>query len=141
MYTGRSSQPRPRSNLLSQKHHGAELNFITTHLSGYGGIHSQVSHKITGLFPPGAALGVFSSSPLPPPPPPCKTRFRHRRKLKLTGLIAYVMFYKICKFESSTISNDVITKDNGKIRASTKPNKLYIIRKILMRAIRKCTFY
>ena len=45
----------------------------------------------------------------------CKIRFRHPRKLKLTGLIAYIMFHKICKFESSTIINDVITKNNGKI--------------------------
>ena len=41
MYTGRSSQPRPRSSLLSQKHYGVELNFILIHLSGYGGIHPQ----------------------------------------------------------------------------------------------------
>ena len=42
MYAGRSSQPRPRSSLSSQKHHGAEPNFISVHLSGYGGVHSQV---------------------------------------------------------------------------------------------------
>ena len=47
---------------------------------------------------------VFS----PPPPPPCKIRSRHPRKLKFTGLIAYVMFYKICKFESLPIINEVI---------------------------------
>ena len=34
----------------------------------------------------------------------------------------------------------MITKNNGKIRTSVKPNKLYIIRQVLMRAIRKCTF-
>ena len=39
-----------------------------------------------------------------------KIRSKHPRELKLTGLIAYIMFYKICKFESSTIRNDVITK-------------------------------
>ena len=37
-----------------------------------------------------------------------KIRSRHPRELKLTGLIAYIIFYKICKFESSTITNDVI---------------------------------
>ena len=30
------------------------------------------------------------------------------RKLKLRGLIAYIMFYKISKFESSKMTNDVI---------------------------------
>ena len=52
--------------------------------------------------------GVFST-------PLSKTRFRHPRKLKFAGLIAYIMFYKICKFEILTIINDVITKNNGKI--------------------------
>ena len=36
--------------------------------------------------------------------------------------------------------NNVITKNNGKIPTSPKPNKLYIIRKVLMRAIQGCTF-
>ena len=31
--------------------------------------------------------------------------------------------------------NDIITKNNGKIRTSVKPNKLYVIRKVLIRAI------
>ena len=39
------------------------------------------------------------------------------------------------------MSNDVLTKDNGKMRMSEKPVKLYIIRKVLKRAIQKCTFY
>ena len=42
MYTGRSSQPRPRQrsqSLLSQKHDGVKLNFIVIHKSGYGGVH------------------------------------------------------------------------------------------------------
>ena len=57
--------------------------------------------KSTGLFPPGAALGgVFH--------PLCRTKSRHRRKLKFTELIAYVIIYKICKFESLTIINDVM---------------------------------
>ena len=72
-----------------------------------------INPKSTVLFPPGAALGgVFH--------PLCKIRSRHPRKLKFTGLTAYVTFYKIRKFESSTIINDVITKNNGKIRHLTK---------------------
>ena len=38
----------------------------------------------------------------------CKIRSRHPRKLKPTGRIAYIMFYKICQFKSSTITNDLI---------------------------------
>ena len=34
--------------------------------------------------------------------------------------------------------NDVITKNNRKIRTSAKPDKLYIIRKVMMSAFRKC---
>ena len=30
--------------------------------------------------------------------------------------------------------NDVIAKNNGKIRTSSKPEKLYIIRKVMTRA-------
>ena len=37
--------------------------------------------------------------------------------------------------------NDVITKLNGKIRTSAKPNKLCIIQKVMMRAFRKYNFY
>ena len=37
--------------------------------------------------------------------------------------------------------NDIITKNNGETRTSVKPNKLYIIRNVLMRVIQKCTFY
>ena len=40
--------------------------------------------------------------------PLCNFRSRHPRKLKFIGLIAYVMFYKICRFESLPIINDVI---------------------------------
>ena len=36
---------------------------------------------------------------------------------------------------------DVVTKNNGKIRTSAKPNKLYITRNVLTTAIQKCTFY
>ena len=64
--------------------------------------HQNINPKSTGLFSPGAALGGVFSTPL------CKIRSRHSRKLKLTRLIAYVMFYTISKFESSTVLNDVI---------------------------------
>ena len=37
--------------------------------------------------------------------------------------------------------NDVITKNNGKIQTSAKPNKWYIIQKVMMRAFRKCSLY
>ena len=62
----------------------------------------NLNPKSTGLFPPGAALRGFFSTHL------CKIRYRHPRKLKFTRLIAYLMFYKICKFEGLTIINDVI---------------------------------
>ena len=66
--------------------------------------------KSTGLFPPGEALeGVFH--------PLCKIRSRHARKLKFTGLIAYIMFYKIYKFENLTIINDVIVTSLPKTMA------------------------
>ena len=29
-------------------------------------------------------------------------------------MMAYIMLYEICKFESSTITNDIITKNNSK---------------------------
>ena len=51
------------------------------------------------------------------PPPLCKIRSRHPRKLKFTGLIAYIMFYKTCKFESLTIINDVIITSLPKTKA------------------------
>ena len=57
--------------------------------------------KALGFFLPVQHWGVFST-------PLCKTRSRHPRKMKFTGLKAYVIFYKICKFESLTIINDVI---------------------------------
>ena len=62
----------------------------------------KLNPKSAGLFPPGAGLGGVLSTPL------CKIRSRHPRKLKFTGLIAYVMFYKIRKFESLTMIDDVI---------------------------------
>ena len=38
-------------------------------------------------------------------------------------------------------SQDVITKNNGKVRRSEKSVKLYIIRKVLTRVIQKYKFY
>ena len=65
------------------------------------------------------------------PPPLCKIRSKHPRELKLTGLIAYIMFYKIRKFGSSTITNDVIMMSLPKTMAKFGPprnqTKLYII--------------
>ena len=37
--------------------------------------------------------------------------------------------------------NDVITKNNDKILTSSKPDKLYIFRKVMIRAFRKCNYY
>ena len=47
MYTGRrSSQPRARSSLLSQKDYEVEPNVISIHLSGNGEVHPQVKEII-----------------------------------------------------------------------------------------------
>ena len=51
----------------------------------------------------------------------CKVRSRHSRELKLTGLIDCIMFYKICKFESSTLTNDVIMTPLPKTMAKFEP--------------------
>ena len=32
-------------------------------------------------------------------------------------------------------------ENNGKMRTSAEPNKMYIVGKVLMRAIQKCNFY
>ena len=37
--------------------------------------------------------------------------------------------------------NGFITRNNRKIRTSVKPGKWYIIRKVMIRAFRKCNFY
>ena len=42
---------------------------------------------------------------------------------KLTGLKAYIMFYKIRKFESSTITNDVIMTSLPKTKAKFGPRR------------------
>ena len=74
----------------------------------------QINPKSTRLFSPGTAQGgVFH--------PLCNIRSRHHRELKLTGLIAYIMFYKIYKFESSTVTNDVIMTSLPKTMAKFGP--------------------
>ena len=70
-----------------------------------------------------------------------KTCQRPPTALKLGRLIVYSKFHKICKFENHVTRNDVITKNNGKMQTSAEPNKIYINRKDLMRAIQKCNFY
>ena len=50
-----------------------------------------------------------------------------------------MQIWKLC--DKKWRHNDIITNNNEKMRTSAKPNKLYIIRKVLMRAIQKCTFY
>ena len=72
-----------------------------------------------------------------------KTCQQQLTELKLGKLIAHSKFHKICKFESHVIRNDVIMTSlpkQWKMRTSAKPNKLYIIGNVLMRAIQKCTF-
>ena len=56
------------------------------------------------INPKSTGRGMYST----PPPPLCKSILRHPKKLKLTGLIAYIMLYKMCKFESSTIINVIM---------------------------------
>ena len=55
---------------------------------------------------------------------------------------------QIYKFENRLTRNNVIMtslpktmKDNGKVRTLKEPNKIYIVRKVLRRAIQKCLFY
>ena len=73
---------------------------------------------------------------------------RQPAALKLCRLIVLLKFYKICKFENHVTRTDVIMmslpktmENNGKMRTSAEPNKMYIVGKILMRAIQKCNFY
>ena len=55
------------------------------------------------------------------PPSLGKIRSGHSRKFKLTGLVACIIFYKICKFESSTITDDVIMASLPKTMAKFGP--------------------
>ena len=78
-----------------------------------------------------------------------KTCQKEPTALKLCRLIVSPKFPKICKFENHVTDeewrhNDVVTKtmeNNGKMRTSAEPNKIYIVRKALKRAIQKCNFY
>ena len=60
-------------------------------------------------------------------------------------MIAFGKFHKICKFENHATRNDVIMmslpKTMKKMRTPEKSVKLYVIRKVLTRAIQKCEFY
>ena len=70
-----------------------------------------------------------------------KTCQRQPAALQLFRLIVHLKFYKICKSESHVTRNDVImmplpktVEDNGKMRTSEEPNKIYIVGKVFMRA-------
>ena len=78
----------------------------------------------------------------------CKTCQRQPTALKLSRLIVYPKFHKICQFENHVTRNDFIMmslpktmENNGKMRTSMEPNKIYIVRKDLMKVIQKCNFY
>ena len=69
-------------------------------------------------------------------------------RIETWQLIVHLKIHETCRFESHVTRNDVIMmslpktmENNGEMRTSAKPNKLYIIRKVLMGAIQKCTFY
>ena len=67
------------------------------------------------------ALSFFSTGGGCFPPSLCKIRSGHSRKFKLTGLEACIIFYKLCKFESSTITDDVIMASLPKTMAKFGP--------------------
>ena len=61
--------------------------------------------------------------------------------------VVHLKFHKIWKFEDHVTRNDVIMmplpktiESDGKMRTSAEPNKIYIVGKVLMRAIQKVTF-
>ena len=73
-----------------------------------------------------------------------KTCQRQPTALKLFRLI----FHKICKFENHVIWNDIIMmsllktmEKQWEMQTSAEPNEIYIVWKVLMRAIQKCNFY
>ena len=76
-----------------------------------------------------------------------KTCQRQVTALKFCRLIVYLKFHKICKFENHVTRNDVIMmslpktmENNGNMRTSVEPNKMYIVLKVLMRAIQNVAF-
>ena len=83
------------------------LNFMPEYqFLGYQDLsHSSYGHltlKALGFFISVQHWGGDVFHPL------SKIRYRHPRKLKFTGLIAYIMFYKIRKFEGLTVITNVI---------------------------------
>ena len=68
------------------------INFATVNRLWAG--FELFNPKSTGLFSPGEALGGGGVFLL------CKIRPRHSRKLKPTGLIAYIMFYKYANLKA-----------------------------------------
>ena len=101
----------------------------------------DLNPKKTRLFSSGTALGGGGGGSVKTHPTLLKIRSRRPSELKLTRVIAYIIFYKICQLKNSTMTNDVITKKMAKFGFPRKPKKLYIIRKVFMKAIQKCTLY
>ena len=121
MFTGRSSQPRPRSRLFSQKHHGAELNSISIHLSGYGGVHTQVKWIIQ---PTGSIILAWIkkfyqiiNTPLEDGP---------RLVIHLSSSLACTVLQGI--FIYFTLSN-FVTKSYGILSAHAQSTKYLILRR------------
>ena len=72
-----------------------------------------------------------------------KTCQTQRTELKVCRLLIYSKLHKICKFENYLTRNEVIMmslpkalENNG---TSMEPNKIYIIRKVLMRVFKNAT--
>ena len=77
-------------------------------------------------------------------PPPIISGTIKASPVKLCTVIVLLKAYQNTKrnFQKYDLwrHNDVITKNNGKIWTSAKPDKLYIIRKVMIRAFRKWNF-
>ena len=95
--------------VMNSRYNGCRYNCNINKIPDMLQEEAVLTLKALGFFLPVQHWGGGVFHPL------CKIRSRHPRKLKFTGLIAYAMFYKICKFESLTIINDVITKNDGKM--------------------------
>ena len=70
-----------------------------------------------------------------------KTCQRQPSELKLGKLIVHLKFHKIFKFENHMTRNDVIMTSLPKTMENADLRETNIIRKVLMRAIQKCTLY
>ena len=61
-------------------------------------------------------------------------------------MIIHLKSHKICKFENHVTGNDIMMslpktlENNGKMRTTAEPNKMYIVRKVLMRAVKNVVF-